>query len=155
MAAFATFKGTERFKKACFRHKEITARNKFSAHTNSQSSWSWWDLKSLSFTAIIHVLSLIGRGWGVQGLPAFWKKKLRNIHFQIKRIFDGIRIFVWRTSPKHLNLWLVRFDPISSVSHKTTIFTKLHLVVDFCVFTSHARDVVYAQTMESFFNQGF
>ena len=59
MAAFATFKGTERFKKACFRHKEITARNKFSAHTNSQSSWSWWDLKSLSFTAMIHVLSLI------------------------------------------------------------------------------------------------
>ena len=59
MAAFATFNGTERFKKACFRHKEITVRNKFSAHKNSESSLSWWDLKSLSFTAMIHVLSLI------------------------------------------------------------------------------------------------
>ena len=53
MAAFATFNGTERFKKACF------SRNKFSAHKNSESSLSWWDLKSLSFTAMIHVLSLI------------------------------------------------------------------------------------------------
>ena len=43
MAAFATFNGTERFKKACFRHKEITVRNKFSAHKNSESSLSWWD----------------------------------------------------------------------------------------------------------------
>ena len=73
MAAFATFKGTERFKKACFRHKEITARNKFFAHKNSESSWSWW------------------------GLPTFF-------NFQIKRIFAGIRIFVWRTSPKHPHL---------------------------------------------------
>ena len=48
MAAFATFKGTERFKKACFRHEEKTeARNKFSAHKNSESSLIWWDLKSL------------------------------------------------------------------------------------------------------------
>ena len=47
MAAFATFKGTERFKKACFRHKEKTPRNKFSAHKNSESSLIWWDLKSL------------------------------------------------------------------------------------------------------------
>ena len=38
---------------------------------------------------------------------------LRNTHFQIKGIFDGITIFDWRTSPKHRNLWLVRFDPIS------------------------------------------
>ena len=59
MAAFATFKGTERFKKACFRHKEIKARNKYSAHKNSESSLSWWNLKSLSFRAMIHVLSLI------------------------------------------------------------------------------------------------
>ena len=59
MAAFATFKGTERFKKARFRYKEITARNKFSAHKNSESSLSWWDLKSLSFTTMIHVLFLI------------------------------------------------------------------------------------------------
>ena len=32
----------------------------------------------------------------------FWRKKKenkRNTHFQIKRIFDGIRIFDWQTSP--------------------------------------------------------
>ena len=31
------------------------------------------------------------------------KKKKRNTHFQIKGIFDGIRIFDWQTSPKHPN----------------------------------------------------
>ena len=35
--------------------------------------------------------------------PNFFKKKKtrkkRNTHFQIKRIFDGIRIFDWQTSP--------------------------------------------------------
>ena len=41
--------------------------------------------------------------------------KLKDAHFQIKGIFGGIRIFVWRTSPTHPNLWLVRFDPISSL----------------------------------------
>ena len=48
--------------------------------------------------------------------PHFLKKKKekkRNTHLQIKGIFDGIRIFDWQTSPKHPNLWLVRFDPIS------------------------------------------
>ena len=89
---------------------------------------------------------------GGRASPLF-EKKLRNTHFQIKRIFDGIRIVVWRTSPKHPNLWLVRFDPISSeVSLKTTIFTKLHLVgVDFCV---QPGDIVYAQKMECFSYQG-
>ena len=47
MTAFATFKGTERFKKSCFRQKEKTPPNKFSAHKNSESSLIWWDLKSL------------------------------------------------------------------------------------------------------------
>ena len=31
------------------------------------------------------------------------KEKKRNTHFQIKGIFDGIRIFDWQTSPKHPN----------------------------------------------------
>ena len=31
------------------------------------------------------------------------KKKKRNTHFQIKGIFDGIRIFDWKTSPNHPN----------------------------------------------------
>ena len=31
------------------------------------------------------------------------KKKKRNTHFQIKGIFDGIRIFDRKTSPKHPN----------------------------------------------------
>ena len=61
--------------------------------------------------------SLTARAGG--GAPPFWKTKiiikLRNTHFQIKGIFDGIRIFVWQTSPTHPNLWLVRFDPMSSV----------------------------------------
>ena len=57
-----------------------------------------------------------GRGWegGGAGPPHFSKKKkLRNTHFLIKGIFDGIRILDWRTSPEHPNLWLVRFDPLS------------------------------------------
>ena len=68
-----------------------------------------------------HELSLQGlrrgRGWEGQGPPPNFLKKeiinLRNMHFQIKGIFDGIRIFDWRTKPKRPNLWLVRFDPIS------------------------------------------
>ena len=39
--------------------------------------------------------------------PLFAKKiiiKLRNTHFLIKGIFDGIRIIDWRTSPEHPNL---------------------------------------------------
>ena len=55
------------------------------------------------------------------------KKKKRNTHFQIKGIFDRIRIFDWQTSPKHPNLWLVRFESLSILYHmvilKTTIFT--------------------------------
>ena len=38
--------------------------------------------------------------------PNFLKKKKekkRNVHFQLKGIFDGIRIFDWQTSPKHPN----------------------------------------------------
>ena len=38
--------------------------------------------------------------------PNFLKKKKekkRNAHFQLKGIFDGIRIFDWQTSPKHPN----------------------------------------------------
>ena len=31
------------------------------------------------------------------------KEKKRNTHFQIKGIFDGIRIFDWQTSPRHPN----------------------------------------------------
>ena len=67
---------------------------------------------------------------GRQHLPPphlFEKKKLRNTHFQWKGIFDGIRIFVWRTSPTHRNLWLVRFDPISSVAilYKTALSRRL------------------------------
>ena len=38
-------------------------------------------------------------------IPLFLKKKKekRNTHFQIKGIFDGIRMFDWQTSPKHPN----------------------------------------------------
>ena len=53
-----------------------------------------------------------GRG---QGPPTFCKRiitKLRNTHFLIKGIFNGIRIIDWRTSPEHPNLCLVHSDPI-------------------------------------------
>ena len=44
------------------------------------------------------------------------------------------------------NIWLVRFDPISSVvSLKTNIFTKLHSAVDLCVFTSQVMYYMYKQ----------
>ena len=68
-----------------------------------------------------------GRGWG-PGPSHFGKKiKLRNTHFQIKGIFDGIRIFDWRTSPKHPNLWLVRFvgKPQNDYLYKTTLGRRL------------------------------
>ena len=48
-----------------------------------------------------------GEVLGGQGPPTFCKKiiiKLRNTHFLIKGIFDGIRIIDWRTSPEHPNL---------------------------------------------------
>ena len=96
------------------------------------------------------ILHGTGAGGGSPPPPHFLKKKLRNTQFQIKGIFVGIGIFVWRTLPKHPNIRLVRFDPISSVvSLKTIICTKLHSVVDFCVFTCQV--IVYAQTMVSFF----
>ena len=46
------------------------------------------------------------RGRGGLPSPPFEKKKekKRNTHFQIKGIFDRIRIFYWQTSPKHPNL---------------------------------------------------
>ena len=76
-----------------------------------------------------------GRGWG-GAAPHFLKKKKRNTHFEIKGIFDRIGIFDWQTSPKHPNLWLVRFDPISygdpqndylykTQGHPATIFCKI------------------------------
>ena len=49
----------------------------------------------------------LGGGGGGQGPPTFCKNiiiKLRNTHFLIKGIFDGIRIIDWRTSPEHPNL---------------------------------------------------
>ena len=67
-------------------------------------------------------------GGALARAPALFGKKLRNTHFQIKGIFDGIRIFVSRTK-----LWLVHLNPISSV---LSLKTKPHLAVHFCVFTS-------------------
>ena len=70
----------------------------------------------------------------------FWKKKKekkRNTHFQIKRIFDGIRIFDWQTSPKHPNWWLVSFDPISYGDHHNYYLYKTqgHQATIFCKIT--------------------
>ena len=52
------------------------------------------------------------------------KEKKRNTHFQIKGIFDGIRIFDWQTSPKHPPLMIGPFRSYIMVILKTTIFTK-------------------------------
>ena len=75
------------------------------------------ELLHTSITPSMVSSSLTARAGG--GAPPFLKTKilikLRNTHFKIKGIFDGIRIFVWQTSPTHPNLWLVRFDPMSSV----------------------------------------
>ena len=75
------------------------------------------ELLHASITPSMISSSLTARAGG--GAPPFLKTKilikLRNTHFKIKGIFDGIRIFVWQTSPTHPNLWLVRFDPMSSV----------------------------------------
>ena len=72
--------------------------------------------------------------------PSFWKKNitLRNTHFQIKGIFDGIRVLDWRSLPMHPNLWLVHFDPISHGKPQNAYLykTALSRIVDFCVFTS-------------------
>ena len=80
--------------------------------------------------------------WGISGIVSQYQtplrgKKRKEIHnyFQIKEIFDGIRISDWRTSPKHPNLWLVRFDPTygdpqngylyKTQGHPATIFCKI------------------------------
>ena len=96
-----------------------------------------------------------GGGWG--GSPPLFEKK--------KGIFDGKRIFDWRTSPKYPNLWLVRFDPISQGEHKRewgTLFSLGKPQNDFLYKTALSRrllrfhqpgDVVYAQRMESFLSR--
>ena len=85
-------------------------------------------------------------GGGGAGPLHFLKKiKLRNTHFLIKGISDGIRILDWRTSPKHPNLWLVRFGKLQNdYLYKTTLTRRL-------LRFQQPGDVVYAQTMESFF----
>ena len=61
-----------------------------------------------------------GRGWGGQPpLP----------HYS----FSGVRMFGCRTSQRYLNLLLaLRSYSWWLISLKTPIFTKLHVVVDFC-----------------------
>ena len=84
-----------------------------------------------------------GRGWegggGGQGLPTFWKKKKK-----IKKYTFSNKSYLWLN--KNIRLAdLARaskfmIGPFRSciimASFKVTISTKLHLVVDFCVFTS-------------------
>ena len=61
------------------------------------------------------------------------KKKKSNRHFQVKSNFAGVRMFGWRTSQRYLNLLLaLRSCSWWLISLKTPIFTKLHVVVDFC-----------------------
>ena len=38
-----------------------------------------------------------------------------------------MRIFDWQTSPTHLNLWLVRFDPISYGDPQNDYLYKIEL----------------------------
>ena len=100
-----------------------------------------------------------GRGWGAgppPPLPTFWEKKIK-----IKKYtFSNKRNPWWNTNIRLADLSEAskfKIGPFRSynirwaqermrllilswlVSLKTTIFTKLHLVVDFCVFTSQDR----------------
>ena len=73
-----------------------------------------------------------GAGGGSPPSPTtLWKKK--KVHFQVKSNFAGVRMFGCRTSQRYLNLLLaLRSYSWWPISLKTPIFTKLHLVVDFC-----------------------
>ena len=92
--------------------------NKYALRLFTKTTRQCWAFahKHCTFNCFVESYGL-GRG---RGSPFFENKiilKSRSTHFQIKGIFDGIRIFVWQTSPTHPNLWLVRFDPISSVAN--------------------------------------
>ena len=79
---------------------------------------------------------------------------LGNTHFQIKWIFDEIRIFDWQTSPKHPNLWLVCFDPISVQGKPQNDYLYIIALSSRRLRFRQPGDVVYAQTIKSFFDQG-
>ena len=94
----------------------------------------FYQLGETALSSALHFLTFTE----VARAPHFLKKKekKRNIHFQVKGIFHRIRIFDWQTSPKHPNLWLVRFDPIlyrdpqndylyKTQGHPGTIFCKI------------------------------
>ena len=97
-----------------------------------------------------------GVGAEGQGPPTFWEKKIKIT----KYTFSNKRNPWWNTNIRLADLseaskfkigpfrsyiirWAqerMRFLVLSwLVSLKTTIFTKLHLVIDFCVFTSQGR----------------
>ena len=78
--------------------------------------------------------------------------KLGNTHFQIKGIFDGIRVLDWRNLPKHPNLLLVHFDPISHGKPQNDYLYKTVLSRRLLRF-HRPGDVVYAQTMETFLSR--
>ena len=107
MTAFAIFKGTERFKKACFRHKEITARNKFFAHKNSESSWSWW------------------------GLSTFWKKKKKYTFSNKKNLWwnKNIRLADLTEASKFMispfRSYIIRGKPQNDYLYKAALRRRL------------------------------
>ena len=75
-------------------------------------------------------------GWA-QGLPTFWKKKLK------KYTFSNERNLWWNKNIRLADLakaYKFMIGPFRSciimASFKMSISTNLHLVVDFCVFTS-------------------
>ena len=83
-----------------------------------------------------------------RGLP-YRGSTVTYIFIYLNSIFVGIRIV------QHLNLLLVRIDPPVRcvVSLKTPIFTKPHLVLDFCVFKP-ARLCSICNDAEVFFDEG-
>ena len=103
---------------------------------------------------VCHCRARAGGGTrGTSPLPPtlFEKKKQRNTHFQIKGIFDGIRIFDWQTSPNHpIYDWSVSIR-YYIVSLKTTIFTKLMKTVLSRRLPRFHQPVDVVQTMASFF----
>ena len=83
---------------------------------------------------------------GEPGPPTLKKNnkiKLRNTPFQKKEIFDGIRIFFWRTSPTHpIYDWSVSILSLVVSLYKTALSRRL-------LRFHQSGDVIYT-TMESF-----
>ena len=111
--------------------------------TNTNAIFFFWCFllvqNSTELNSILRARAKVGAGReGGQGLPTFWKKKeIKKYTFSNKRNLwwnKNIRLADLARASKFM---IGPFRScITMASFKVTISTKLHLVVDFCVFTS-------------------